>query len=303
MRAVFGDMALIKNFWNKFIDLELKDDAGAGVTHAKIQCPKFGQKPDIEINAELTAADTLAALNVTVRSLYIDELGKNIKKAIVKAGYRDGEKTEWEGSVSEFYTSEPGPDKATVIQCNMGHIADWTRQGADVSVDAGGSLEDAVKALSNSLGLDDPKIQGDAGSQKLDAGFQFNGEAREAVQKLKRFFPETAILIQEKRLVVFKTKDDTGDGAAPIEIDVLTSPPQLLGGKDGTSAVVTAPWNPKVVCGSVVSFPSKFYQSTGLVRSAQPDTKMRVNFISVHFSTVKNINKMVLRGVVLQGGN
>ncbi|MBQ3837052.1 MAG: hypothetical protein II814_07970 [Treponema sp.] len=295
-------MALTKNFWNKFVDLELKDKAGAGVTLAKIQCPKFGQKPDIEINAELTAADALAALNITVRSLYIDELGKNVAKVRVNAGYKDGETAEWEGSVSEFYTSEPGPDKGTVIQCNMGHIADWTRQGVDVSVDAGGSLEDAVKALSNVLGLDEPLIQGGAGSQKLDAGFQFNGEAREAAQKLKRFFPETMILIQEKRLVVFKTKDDTGEGVSPVEIDVLTSPPQLLGGKDGTSAVVTAPWNPKVKPGSVVTFPSKYYQSAGIVRSAQDDTKMRVYFVSVHFSTVKNINKMVLRGVVLQGG-
>lgn len=289
------------DFWNKFIDLEFKDKAK--VTLAKIQCPKFGQKPDIEINAEVTAADTLAALNVTVRSLYIDELGENVATVRVNAGYRNGPTADWDGSVSEFYTSEPGPDKGTVIQCNMGSVSDWTDKGASVSVDAGGSLADALKSLSSSLGLDEPLIQGDSGSQKLDAGFQFNGEAREAVQKLKRFFPETTILIQGNRLVVFKTKDDKGEGAAPIELGILTSPPQLLGGRDGTSAVVTAPWNPGVKCGSVVAIPSRYYQSTGLVRSAQAETKIRVHFMSIHFSTVKNINKMVLRGVVLNGGN
>ena len=55
----------------------------------------------------------------------------------------------------------------------------------------------------------------------------------------------------------------------------------------------------EVTAGSIVSFPTEFYSSTGLVRSAADNTKIEVNFISLHFSTVKNINKMVVRGTVV----
>lgn len=285
-----------QDFWNKYIDLELYTKTKVPI--ASISCPKFGQKPDIELNAEITAADTLAAFNVTARSLYLKGgVGEEVAEVWVKAGYRGGASSEFVGSVSELYQSEPGPDSAIVIQTNQGNIETWTAKGVSVSVDKGGSLSDAVKSISNALRLDEPKIDKKSGSQKLAAGFSANCGAREAVQKLRRFFPETSILISGSRLVVQPAVK--GDEGAPIELKYLSAPPQLLGGKNGTSAVITAPWNPQVKAGSIVSFPTEFYSSTGLVRSAADNTKIEVNFISLHFSTVKNINKMVVRGTVV----
>ena len=284
-------------FFNKYINIEFLDEEKNPL--ASITCPKFGRKPDIEINAEINAADAFAAMHITIRSLYLSTIGSEIKRARVTAGFQDGDKATFYGSVTEMYQSEPGPDAATIMQITEGTVEDWLSKPVTVSVDPGGSLEDALKALSNAVGLDSPQIQGDAAGMKLPAGFSFNGEAREAVQKLKSYCPKAVIIIQENKICA--TDADNPLPSKIVALDFLSAPPQFIGGDKGVYATITAPWNPAVKIGSAVTFPSKFYESSGMVRKTADKSTVAVDGISLHFSTVKNINKMVVRGAVNSG--
>ena len=280
--------------FNKIINLEFLDDKGNTV--ASIKCPKKGRKPSIEINGQFTNVDTLETMNIKVKNLVLDGVGSDFPTVRVTAGYDDSTTT-FDCQVFSMYQDSPGPESVTTIQCVVGKLDSFLTKSVSGRVEEGGSLEDALKLVSNALGFDAPAIDPAAAKMKTETQLCFDGMAREALKKIKAAFPLAVISVSDNRLKVFSIDEPPTE--AVNRIQYMSAPVQLSGGKDNpVDAVVTAPWVPSLRCGSVVEFPTKFYGGKGGVSNIKEWLKMEPYSIQIQFMTSGTANKMVVRGTV-----
>lgn len=290
------------NNWNKIVNLYFLDDNG--IVQQSVLCPQFGRKPEIEINAELAAGDALNALHITVKSLYIAEIGRDYPKIRIEAGYY-GRLSTLEAQVVNIWQSEPGPDSKTNIVCHMGNVQTWLTGIVSGSVEPGGSLSDAMNVMSNALGLETPQVSSNVADLKTDAGISFSGTAREALQKIKKNFPSVIVTSKGGLLCAYSASEPAS--ASTYNIDFISAPIQYTTGGQSVAMyyTLTAPWIPDIRCGDIVRFPSKYYEPAGvaLARNAPIKASGVVDFISLHFATVGTINKMVLSGHITEQTN
>lgn len=287
------------NLYNKIIHLEFLDDKGNVVT--AIKCPKKGRKPSIDITGQFTQSGCAPIINVRVKNLYIEEIGSNYPVVRVTAGY-DNTTASFECSIFSMYQEAPGPESVVVIQANLGgHLDKFLNNTVSGLVQAGGSLEDAIKLVSDALEFDAPSIDSKAAKLKTETQLCLDGTAREALKKIKAAFPSVVVTVADNKLNVYSL-DELPQNAVS-KINYMSAPVQLTGGKDNvTAAVVTAPWVPSIRCGEPVEFPTKFYAGKTGVSNSFNTTVMIPSDIQFQFSTTGTANKMVLTGAVVKKG-
>lgn len=293
-------IARTSNFdqWNRIINIEFLNKDGT--VKYKITTPPHGRKPDIETNYEQVSTTSVHAMHLTIRNFYlynIPDYGK-ITRINVEWGY-EGRSNKFGASVQEMYQTEPGPDSSTVIIFFPGNVLNWIDKTVSGVVDKNSSFENAVNFVTNTLGIDAPIIQNDLKSVALVNKIEFNCTGREALQKLQTFFPDYIFLIDGDCIKVFSEKGEY-EGAKIHTINYMSAPVQLTGGS-GVAVTCTTLFNPAIKCGDIVEIPSQMYESTTIVRSTYKYIRFKPYRISVHFSTVKNVNKMVLEGTSIGG--
>lgn len=285
--------------FNKIIHLEFLDDNGNVKT--AIKCPKKGRKPSIEITGQFTETGCVPALNIRVKNLYIEEIGGDFPAVRVTAGYDDSTST-FDCSVFNMYQEAPGPESMVVIQAILGgHLDKFLNNTVSGLVQEGGSLEDAIKIVSDAFEFDAPYIDKKASKLKTETQLCLDGTAREALRKIKEAFPSIVTTIASNKIKVYSLDDLPQEAVS--RIDYMSAPVQLTGGKNNvTSAVVTGPWVPSLRCGEPVEFPTKFYAGRTGVSSSSGMTVMTPNNIQFQFSTTGTANKMVVTGAVVKEG-
>ena len=286
------------NLFNKIINLEFLDD-GKNVV-AAIKCPKKGRKPSIEINAQFTAGDTMALMNIKVRNLDLAEIGSNFPAVRVTAGYDDST-VSFLCSIFSMYQESPGPESSTVIMAYIGKFEPYLLNTVSGLVQEGGSLEDAVKLVSDALDFAAPVIDKKAAKLKTDTQLCLDGTAREALKKIKTAFPTVAITVADDRLKVFLIDEPPKNAVARIRY--MSAPVQLTGGKDcAVGAVVTAPWVPSLRCSEPVEISTEFFNGKGGVSKNGSQTIIIPDRIDVQFATTGTANKMVITAHVNKQG-
>lgn len=286
-------------FFNKIINIDFLRD---GKPVVSIVCPKLGRKPSIEITGQYTAHSCLETMNIRVKNLYLETIGTDFPAVRVTAGY-EGATTEFEGQIFSMYQESPGPESSTVIQVTYGDLDKFLNKTISGSVKAGGSLSDALALIQTALGTNESKIDPTAAKMKTETKLFLDGTAREALQNIKKAFPEACVSVSRNQIIAISLKEPPS-GPAAADIPFMSAPVQLTGGKDNAvSAVVTAPWNPRIRCNEIVSFPAKYYGGKSGVKSADSRQKMVPSSVQFQFSTTGTANKMVLTGPILQEKN
>lgn len=285
--------------FNKIIHLEFLDVNGNVVT--AIKCPKRGRKPSIEITGQFVENGCTPAINIRVKNLYIEEIGDDFPAVRVTAGYDDSTST-FDCSVFNMYQEAPGPESVVVIQATLGGELDkFLNNTVSGLVQAGGSLEDAIKLVSDALDFNAPSIDKKAAKLKTETQLCLDGTAREALKKIKAAFPSIVTTIADNKIKVYSLDDPSQNAVA--RIDYMSAPVQLTGGKGNvTFAVVTGPWVPSLRCGEPVEFPTKFYAGKTGVSSSSAMSVMTPQSIQFQFSTTGTANKMVVEGTVAKQG-
>lgn len=288
----------LKNLrYNKLIDVHFLDDNGKDMK--AIICPENGQKPSIEIVGQYVTGDSIPRLSVTIKNFYLDAVGKEYPKIKISAGYGK-QKKDFVCSIFSIYQESPGPEGSTIIQCAPGELNQWLKATVNAHVDAGGSLKDAVTAISDAVeGLDSPQIDDGVANMKSETQIDFNGVAHEELRKVRKAFPDAIISVTGNRIVCWSRKDPAPK--TKRKVDFMSAPPQLTGGgKNATAAVITAPWDPDMRCGDLVEFPTKYYGGRSGNVTKESETMTIVAYsVQFQFSTTGNANKMVVSGTVV----
>lgn len=284
--------------FDKKIDIHFLDDDGED--KAAIICPEKGRKPTIEIVGQYLAGDCVAHMNVTIKNFYLDAVGKAYPKIKISAGYGK-KKKDFVCYIFSIFQESPGPEGSTVIQCTPKNLNNWLTATVNAHVDAGGSLKEAVSAISDAVeGFDDPLIDDGAADMKSETQLDFNGLAREELRKVQKAFPDAVISVNGNQIVCWsknKPKSKTRRS-----IDFMSAPPQITGGgSNAVMAVITAPWDPDLKCGDLVEFPARFYagRSGNVTKEAETMTMIPYS-VQFQFSTTGNANKMVLTGTIVE---
>jgi len=282
------------NLFNKIINLEFLDNDGN--VAAAIKCPKKGRKPSIEITGHLTGDSTLDTINITVKNMNLEIMGSDFPKVRVTAGYDDSTTT-FDCDIFLTYQDSPGPESITTIQCTVGSLETCLKKTVSGLVQKDGSLQDAVKIVTDALGFDAPAIDPTAAKMKTETQLCLDGMAREALYKMKAAFPLAAFTLADNKIRVIAL--DVPQKAAIESIRYMSAPTQFTGGKNNpVQAVVTAPWIPVLRCHMPVEIPAKFYKGKGSVSQITDTTIITPYSIQIHFATTGSANKMVVSGTV-----
>lgn len=261
-------------------------------TEIIFKCPRKGIKPHIEISGTITGGDTVSTFELRCTNLYTDRiLPSQYQQIQVSAGYESGMSLALVGDVMNIYTANPGPDKITVIQCAVANMNAWLNRLLNISLDAGFSIDDAVKKITDALGFDKAYIDESVSGLTCVSPFEFNGLAKQAVTELKQCFPEVDILPENNRLTVMPQDRKQASGIKNHVLQYLTQAPQYSGG----AVTINAPWNPTIAPGDIVMFPTNFYQST--LKTDVNISKAKVVSVQFSFSTVGDTNEMIISAV------
>lgn len=287
----------LENF-NRIINLTFYRKVGMPVV---IKCPIKGRKPSIEITGNFTTRSYLPAFNLTIKNLYLDLKGEQYTKLRVEAGYY-GNTTTFEGSILTMYQEEPGPEGRTIIQCMTGQIQSWLDALVQMNYEKGTPLQTVLAEISKKINTYGLLTGKKAGSLSMPEAFEFNGTARDAIQKIEKIFCNNnlSIFVRDNRLCsVCLTQDDT---VQVHTLQYMSAPPQEnTGDENGTYyTTVTAPWVPKLAVGDKLRIPSRVYMRNFMsVGNAKGTQIIQVTAISFHFGTTGGTNSMTVQGFLV----
>lgn len=297
-------MAVSARNYNRVIDLTLYTSDNKMVA---IKCPEHGRKPAIEINGTFYDNGTLPAFNVTIKNLYLDIKDQNYTRLRVKAGYVDGTKNTFEGSIMSLYQESPGPEGQTVIQCYLGQFQNWLDKSIDLNYDAGAQLETILNDIQATLGASGVRMgQYKAKYLQLKDRFEWNGTARGALNKLQQDLADSQLNVFIRNNYICAICAPGSDYINAHDLEYLSAPPQEnVGGEDGAYyTTVTAPWNPELQIGDILRIPSKVYiRNLVQVGGSKKTQTIQVTKIQFQFATTGSANNMTVQGFNVSGGN
>lgn len=292
-------MALELEHFNRIIDISFlgKD----GTAEKVIKCPRHGIKPNIEITGSFGTKNILPSFNITIKNLYLDLQKEQYSAIKVECGY-DGNTIPIEGTILTMYQESPGPDGRMVIQCQLGKLTDWLEANVDLNFEAGDAITEVLDAIKSKLNITQTSYGDEAKKLKLPENYMHNGSAREAMSKLSNMFQDKhlAVFMREKMLIAICLAE--GDKVGEERLEYMSAPPQPNTGDDAGTyyTTVTAPWNPKLQIGDVLTIPSRVYMKNyGMVGSGK-EQKIQVTALSFHFGTTGSVNSMTVQGFVVR---
>ena len=284
----------ITNF-NKIIDLYFLNDNDAIV--AQIKCPTHGRKPNITLTGAMYGRDIPNDFDITVKNFYIDSILSSAKKLRVYAGYEDKRRIMLESTIAYMHQESPGPESTTVVHCMFGQFVEWMTKTVDINLDKGYTLQAALAQISKPLGLKTPVVSS-AIQEVSEESFQFQGACKDAIAHLERSFDGVHITIDSGTFVAYK-EAGTSPGAE-IDLPYLSAPPIIKAGSESmlASATISAPWNPILKPGDIVTFNSAYYQSTEYLKNfRQERSRIEITSLQFHFATVGSANQMTIEGI------
>lgn len=289
-------MGLKLQNYNRIINLTLYRKVGLPVF---IRCPVRGRKPTIEISGAYSSTAELKAFNITVRNLYLNLSGEQYSRIKVEAGY-EGNTTTFEGTIMTMYQEQPGPEGKIVIQCMSGTLQSWLDTVVNLSYEAGTSLETILKALSLKLQCYGTRSGKKAKTLQLKERYESNGTAREAINKLVKYFKDSELSIFIRNNILCALCVTKGDYINQHKLEYMSAPPQEnAGDESGTYyTTVNAPWNPKLMIGDLLTIPARVYiRNLSFVNTSGLKTQnIQVQALNFHFSTTGGANSMTVQG-------
>jgi hypothetical protein len=302
-------MAVNLERFNRIIDLSFitagnKYDSRGFLLNAgqkSIVCPRYGIKPNIEINGTYGESQTLYALHVSVKNLYLDLRTEQYSKLKIRAGYANNLIT-IESEIFKMYQESPGPEGTTIIECKLGSITqNWLDSMVQLNFKPGAKLSDILRALGTKLKASDVNMGKQAKSKTLQEMFLYDGSARGAMAKLEEVFQKDKLKVFMRGSRLCAICLETGDFIEQHVLQYMSAPPQHNpGDKDGNwTTQITAPWMPEVQPGDQIIIPSQVYQyNFELVGGAKKTQKMIVTQMSFHFGTRGSVNQMTCQGYI-----
>lgn len=267
-----------------------------------IQCPKRGQKPDIEITGQYLASSVAQSFNIRVRNLYLDLSENNYTQIEVIAGYENNLTVAFRGTILYAFKESPGPQSTTVIQCLMADVNPWLTAMVNLNITENVTLENTLKEFCKQLSFPEPRVSSSVASITApEKQLVLCGQASSVFDEIKaRFNLTDDILLTIEGDQINAYKKDEGKSARTITLYFLSAPPQLVGGgENSVVANITAPWKPELRPGDIVNFSAQYYSTSSVMMAKQTDITMRVNTISVQFATVKGNNQMTVNGTII----
>lgn len=282
--------------WNRIIDIYFLNESGVEI--ATIKCPKNGRKPNITLTGAMYGKDIAHEFDITIKNFYLDDILTGTKKVRVVAGYEDKRRIAFEGSLSYMHQESPGPESTTVVHCISTSEIDWLTNTVNINLDKGYSFKTALTQISQALGYKMPKISPSI-TYPSSESFQFQGSCRQALVHLKKSFDNVDI---EDEGGIFAAYEK-GEAKQRIEHDIpyLSAPPKIEAGAENmlSAATISAPWNPLLRTGNIVTFNSACYQSVQYIKTLRQErTRIQIANLQFHFGTVTGVNQMTIFGTV-----
>lgn len=289
----------IDNF-NRIVNIKLINAAGAVVQ--EIRTPPHGRKPNIQIVALLTPGSNAAQFDIHVKNFYIDLPKDNYQRVRIEAGYYGATEEILDGSVAYIFQETPGPEGNTIIHCIDVNLENWLGNTVHLDLPEGFTLKQAMEQISAALGFNTPYIQPGLENLTSKIQWQYDNDAKNAIEELKKRFDGLFIRAASNKLSAY-TVDGVSAGTSGVREHTITriSAPLQVNGSNETGAVaitLTAPWDPKIRPGDIINVFTKYYTTAGYGATTTGDLeKFLVNTIQIHFGTVGAINQMVIQGV------
>ena len=290
--------------YNRIIDLTL-ETSGVFTQQLKIQCPRRGRKPSIEINAKYAGNSTLYAFNVKVKNLYLDLINKQYAKIKLKVGYENNT-IDMEGSILSIYQESPGPEGSTIIQCqDSGTFTTWLDAKLQVYFEAGTTLGDILEKIKEAIGANQVMMGTKARTLSLKTIFYHDGTAREALEKLEKVFMDDNLHAFLRNDMICAICYTSNDYVESFKLDYMSAPPQPNAGTSERTAytTVTAPWIPQLKIGDRLEIPQATYMRylTTVNAKGKATQFIQVTAMSLHFGTTGGINSMTVQGFDVKG--
>lgn len=269
-----------------------------------IYCPRYGQKPNIEINGTFGSSLTLNALHIKIQNLYLDFRTEQYSKINVRAGYANNYTT-FEADIFNMFQEDPGPEGTTIILCNRGSVTQtWLSSTVSLNFEKESGLLDILQKIKTSLGLTEVSIGTKARALTLKQPLQFDGTVRGALVELEKRFQEKNLKIIMQGSVLCAICMTEGDFINSRVLQYMSAPPQQNpGDSDGNwQSMITAPWMPDLLPGDQLIIPQNVYINSGnLVGGGVAKTqKMQVQELSFHFGTRGSVNQMTCEGFIVR---
>ena len=295
--------------FNRFINVMLYGADGTFV----IKTPKVGRKPEVSVHGLLMSSDYAKDFEVRVTNLYSEVNLALFNRIQVTAGYVGKPALALDGSISIIYTEQPGPDRVTVIKCFIGNAEQIINATCNIELPPGSTLQVILQEITDSMNRAivpdstntvqavwaEPQIDPSLASMVCSSKLSHNGTVKDLMPLLKQIFPKADIVFGNNRLIAYDPEVPFGAGNL-IPITHIQSPPSYTAGH----VIVTAPWEPSLKPGDIMSLPASIRtmgvrEASATLQAAKKGLKKLWRVISVQFdfSTTGNQNKMIVTGV------
>ena len=295
--------------FNRFINVMLYGADGTFV----IKTPEAGRKPEVSVHGLLMSSDYAKDFEIRVTNLYSEVDLSLFNRISVTAGYYGRTSMSLDGSISVLYTEQPGPDRVTVIKCFIGNAEQIINATCNIELPAGSTLKVILDEITNSMNRAvvpestnaiktiwrEPQIDPALAGLVCNSKLSHNGTVKDLMPLLKQIFPGVYIVFENNQLVAYDPEIPYGSGKL-VPVTNIQSPPSYTAGH----VIVTAPWEPSLKPGDVMSLPASIRtmgvrEASATMRAARKGLKKLWRVISVQFdfSTTGNQNKMIVTGV------
>lgn len=276
--------------FSRLIDIKFKTQNKV----LELKTPRHGIKPCITITGSLSAKMFCQDFEIRIKNLYCDEID-NTTEVEVSAGYNDNIALALRGQVATVYTATPAPDKETVIHCVTANYQNWLTKTIDLQLEKGWALKDAIQQITTALEYEPANIETSLQNLLSDCPLNRNGLCSQALDDIRRIFPEINIIPIGKKLYI-TPKNSKVETVVKHRLLVLTQPPQFSGG--AVSLVI--PFNASIQCGDIVQYPTTIRTIESANAKPIIFDEAKVNTIDFNFSTTENSNEMTLSATTMK---
>lgn len=269
--------------FDRFVDITLIPESGAA---EYIKTPRTGMKPDIDISGSLSPAGIIPTLDIRIKNFYPARPLSEYKKLIVKAGYKQGLSSSFEGSIYTAYQESPGPDSTIYLQLITANVKDWFNVTINKYFPVGMPLQSVFADICKDLNVTLSFTSAISG-MKCEAPIYETDLAMNAIQRICMTYG----LIPRVDGDMLSIYPRFGHTDKIYDIEYVSSPPQKVDG----GWTFSAPWIPALRQGDVIRVNPKYFQVKYGQKEITSLETQRVLSLNFHFQTNRGDNVMNLK--------